>query len=675
VKGLSLKWELVREFTLLDLKARYRGSTLGALWSLVHPLMLLGIYFFVFQVILRPHWHFGPDGDPFPYVLALFCGMIVFNVLGESLLRSPSLLRLHANYVNQAVFPVEILPVVVVGSALVQFFIGLGILMLAMLAFGETPTAHLLLLPAVLVPLLLLSLGLSWLVASLGVFSRDLAQAMPFLDPLLPEPDPLPGEHRPGAGTGPLQTQSAGRSHRGRASRPPLRSASGLGGLDPRAAGGGGALRRRLRILHAVPTGVRGRAMRRPTVIALDRVSKRYALNRGPRETLRRLLSRGNGAPLQEFTALDDISLEVRSGESLGIIGLNGAGKSSMLQLISGLRRPSSGTVQVHGRIASLIDLGSGFNPDFTGRENAFIYGAVLGMRREEIREKFSSIAAFADIGDFIDRPVKTYSSGMLLRLAFSVATQVEADILLFDEVLAVGDSAFQFKCFQRLQELRERGSTILMVSHDIETVTSLFPRAVILHLGRMFFDGESKTALWEYWRLTHSRNTPASGPMLHRGPRKLQSRVGTGEIRFLGADTLDVRALSRTTFEAGEGCVVRLGFIPENDVPRGSVGILVQNQRAIPVYGFNTAYSEPTTHCWKAGERQDLRIELTLNLVPGKYLISASCNRLDNGDLVLLGSLDSFAEIAIQGGAGAFGSSNLFAKVTYGRQGERADA
>ncbi len=411
------------------------------------------------------------------------------------------------------------------------------------------------------------------------------------------------------------------------------------------------------------------------SLITLEGVSKRYPLQRGPVESLRRLFAGRNGPPLHEFTALDDVSLEVRRGESVGIIGMNGAGKSTMLQLIAGVRRPSAGTVEVKGRVASVIELGSGFNPDFTGRENVFIYGAVLGMRRNEIRRKFDAIADFADIGDFIDRPVKTYSNGMLLRLAFSVATQVDADVLIFDEVLAVGDSAFQFKCFQRLGELRKLGATILMVSHDIETVTSLLPRAVILHLGRKFFDGESKTALWEYWRLIHSGNTPASDPGPDRGPRRLRSRVGTGEIRFEGADTVDTRGLTRTSFEAGEGCVVRLGFIPENDVPRGSVGILVQNRHAMIVYGFNTAYSEPTTHFWKGGERQDLRIELTLNLGPGKYWVSASCNRLDERGLVCLGSLDSLAEIAVEGGAGVFGSSNLFAKVTDGRQGERANA
>ncbi len=415
--------------------------------------------------------------------------------------------------------------------------------------------------------------------------------------------------------------------------------------------------------------------MSRESLITLEGVSKRYPLDSSPADRLRRLFPGKNGVPCREFTALDDVSFEVLRGESVGIIGMNGAGKSTMLQLISGVRRPSAGRVVVKGKVASLIELGSGFNPEFTGRENVFIYGAVLGMRRAEIRRKFDAIADFADIGDFIDRPVKTYSSGMLLRLAFSVATQVDADILIFDEVLAVGDSAFQFKCFQRLGELRKRGATILIVSHDIETITSLFSRAVILHLGRKFFDGESKAALWEYWRLIHSRNTPASGPTPRRGPRKLQSRVGTGEIRFLGADTMDREGLSRTTFEAGEGCVVRLGFVPENDVPLGSVGILVQDRRAMTVYGFNTAYSEPTTHCWKAGERQDPRIDLTLNLAPGKYMVSASCNRLEKGGLVCLGSLDSFAEIAIEGGAGVFGSSNLFAKVTDGRQGERASA
>lgn len=190
------------------------------------------------------------------------------------------------------------------------------------------------------------------------------------------------------------------------------------------------------------------------------------------------------GRLYRDFYALQEISFDVRRGESVGIVGRNGSGKSTLLQIIVGTLTPTTGSVEVHGRIAALLELGSGFNPEFTGRENVFLNGAVLGLSRKEIEDRFNDIAAFADIGDFIDQPVKIYSSGMMLRLAFAVQTAVEPDVLIIDEALSVGDAPFQAKCFAEIRHLQSRGCTILFVSHDIGVVRTFCQQAVWLSQG-----------------------------------------------------------------------------------------------------------------------------------------------------------------------------------------------
>lgn len=206
----------------------------------------------------------------------------------------------------------------------------------------------------------------------------------------------------------------------------------------------------------------------------------------------------------RQFHALKGIDLEVRKGETLGIVGRNGSGKSTLLQIICGTLEPSAGTVQVQGRIAALLELGAGFNPDFTGRENVFLYGTVLGLTRAEVQARFDDIAAFADIGDFIDQPVKTYSSGMYVRLAFAVAINVTPDILVVDEALSVGDEAFQRKCFARINRIRDEGATVLFVSHSAGVVTQLCDRAVLLDRGELLLEGSPKFVVSRYQKMLY---------------------------------------------------------------------------------------------------------------------------------------------------------------------------
>lgn len=217
--------------------------------------------------------------------------------------------------------------------------------------------------------------------------------------------------------------------------------------------------------------------------VKIEDVSKCYHIYDSPRDRLLQMFTRGRKKLFREFWALDKVSLEIRKGETVGIIGRNGSGKSTLLQIICGTLNPSEGTVQVNGRIAALLELGSGFNPEFTGRENVFLSAAVLGLSREEVNARFDDIATFADIGDFIDQPVKTYSSGMYVRLAFAVVAHVDADILVIDEALAVGDAFFTQKCMRFLRRFKETG-TLIFVSHDAGTVTGLCEKALWLDRG-----------------------------------------------------------------------------------------------------------------------------------------------------------------------------------------------
>jgi lipopolysaccharide transport system ATP-binding protein len=266
--------------------------------------------------------------------------------------------------------------------------------------------------------------------------------------------------------------------------------------------------------------------------LRVDGISKLYELYGRPQDRLKQFLWRGRRRLYRELWALHEVSLEVRRGEIVAIVGRNGSGKSTLLQIIAGTVAPTAGTVSVNGRVSALLELGAGFNPEFTGRENVYLNGALAGLSRSEVDERFADIVGFAELQDFIEQPVKTYSSGMFVRLAFSIAVNVDPDILLVDEALAVGDEAFQRKCYQRIDNMRRRGATVVFVSHSAQIVADISDRAVLLDEGECLLTGSPKGVLSRYHKLIFA--PPARMPAIRQ------------EIKNLDAADLDAEPSER---------------------------------------------------------------------------------------------------------------------------------
>lgn len=335
-------------------------------------------------------------------------------------------------------------------------------------------------------------------------------------------------------------------------------------------------------------------------VIRVEEVSKVYQIYGTPTDRLKQALWRGRRTFFKEFWALRDVSFEVHRGETVGIIGRNGSGKSTLLQIVCGILQPTSGQVRVSGRLAALLELGAGFNPEFTGRENVLVNGALLGLTRQEIEARFDDIAAFADIGEFIDQPVKTYSSGMFVRLAFSVAVHAEPDVLVVDEALAVGDAMFQAKCMTRMRRLMQDGTTLLFVSHDVAAVKALCGRAVLLDRGRTLAIGDTQQVVDEYTRLVHAREAqppelpPAPAPTTDLGDdtvfARLASiqRMGNNKATIRNVQLTDARGVPSEGFLHGQEVRLRVLVTVNAPIPLLAFGYHIRDRN-----GVDVAYSD----------------------------------------------------------------------------------
>ncbi|MFZ5555407.1 MAG: ABC transporter ATP-binding protein [Pseudomonadota bacterium] len=339
-------------------------------------------------------------------------------------------------------------------------------------------------------------------------------------------------------------------------------------------------------------------------VIRAEGLTKTYRVFGQSAHRLLQAVSLGRRQHYQRFTALSDVSFDVRAGEALAIVGRNGSGKSTLLQLVCGIIKPTSGDIHVKGRVSALLELGAGFHPDFTGRENARFMAAVLGLPRADIERRLAEIEAFADIGDFMDQPVRTYSSGMFVRLAFSVATSVEPDILVVDEALAVGDQLFQKRCYDRIRAMTTRGVALLFVSHDQEIARTLTTRAILLDGGRAVMAGPSAEVLSGYRDLLHQAERryfsgglsegPAApvSPDLRRanpGPPSGDTAVAGSEVRLLEVAVLDESGQLAAVFEPGQPMMVRVSIAMLADLRHLNVSLRIRNKEGVKIYSWGT--------------------------------------------------------------------------------------
>lgn len=363
-------------------------------------------------------------------------------------------------------------------------------------------------------------------------------------------------------------------------------------------------------------------------MISVQNVSKVYHLYHHPLDRVLSALALPRKRK-DEFWALRNINLSVNKGEVFALLGPNGSGKSTLLQVISGILQPTSGRVFCAGRIAALLELGAGFNPEFSGRENVYLNGEILGLSREELDAVFPRIEAFAEIGQFIDRPVKEYSSGMYVRLAFSTAIHVDPEVLIVDEALAVGDAIFASRCVQKFEELRQNRVTVLLVSHDLGLIKRLADRAAFMLNGTIVMQGSPKDAVNHYVGFVLDRERGSkerSGGLLEEPiATKSSFRHGDGASRILEVHILNSAGDICRAFRPGESIIVRVRAAFQKPIANPVVGILIRNRIGMDIFGTNTRIENAALGDFEPGDELEVEFQLDCLLSRHEYTLTVA--------------------------------------------------
>jgi ABC-type polysaccharide/polyol phosphate transport system ATPase subunit len=373
-------------------------------------------------------------------------------------------------------------------------------------------------------------------------------------------------------------------------------------------------------------------------VLRVEGVSKQYRIYQRPADRLKEMVSRGRWKTHREFWALREVGFEVEEGTTFGVVGPNGCGKSTLLQIVAGTLEPTHGSVWHTGRIAALLELGAGFNPEFTGIENVFMSASLMGFSRAETESLLPEIERFAEIGDFIYQPVKTYSSGMYVRLAFATAISATPQILIVDEALAVGDAVFQHRCMRRIREMQESGMTILFVSHDPSAIRALCSRAVLLHAGRMETIGKPTDVLNRYQKLIMAREDAYEAERTatedaidvsaadESSPKvSYVYRHGDGSAQILNVDLLNAAHKRIEFVESGEPVLLRLRAIFHTEIEDPVFGFLLRNRHGIHLYGTNTELQRMNLGHIRAGEIVEVTFAFNCWLAPDTYSVTVA--------------------------------------------------
>ena len=414
-----------------------------------------------------------------------------------------------------------------------------------------------------------------------------------------------------------------------------------------------------------------------PSALRVEAVSKQYRIYDRPVDRLKESLTRGRWRTHREFWALSNITFEVEAGTTAGIIGPNGSGKSTLLQIVTGTLQPTHGTVWHEGRIAALLELGAGFNAEFTGIENVFMNSSLMGLSRTDTERLLPEIASFAEIGDFIYQPVKTYSSGMYVRLAFATAIASSPEILIIDEALAVGDAVFQHRCMRRIKEMQESGTTILFVSHDPGAVRALCNRAFLLNHGQMVAEGKPADVLNRYQKIIMARQQAyeanlkpvdpesTANEFVERKPLSYVYRHGDRSAEVLQVELLDSALRPTEIVETGQPLLVRVVYVAHADLDDVVCGFLLRNRHGIHLYGTNTELQEVPFERVQRGELTEVTFEFNCWIAPDMVSLSVAVH---SGEGVSFDWLDGCLFIRVMSATYMEGVANLNATASTRR-------
>ncbi|MED9971143.1 MAG: ABC transporter ATP-binding protein [Lachnospira sp.] len=419
--------------------------------------------------------------------------------------------------------------------------------------------------------------------------------------------------------------------------------------------------------------------------ISVKDVSKMYKLFDKNSDRLKDALGFSKKQLYKEHYALHHLSFDVYKGETVGIIGTNGAGKSTILKIITGVLNPTEGELEINGRISALLELGAGFNPEYNGIENVYLNGTMLGFTKEEIDERLPKILEFADIGDFVYQPVKTYSSGMFVRLAFAVAINIDPEILIVDEALSVGDVFFQAKCYQKFEDFKRDGKTILFVSHDLGSISRYCDRVILLNKGEKQSEGKPKDMINLYKRLIttkadNNQNTDSKDKELVSinsisGEWKKNFTVnpkleeyGDGKANIIDFAIIDNEGNLTNVIEKGTKFTVKTKIRIEEPIKDPIFTLTFKNVRGVDITGTNTMLEDIRLGVCNAGECYIASYEQEMNLQGGEYLISMSCTGYENGDLKAHHRLYDLLSITVVSDKNTVGFYDMNSKVTVER-------
>lgn len=418
------------------------------------------------------------------------------------------------------------------------------------------------------------------------------------------------------------------------------------------------------------------------TAILVDHVSKMYKLYDKPMDRLKESLGLSHKKKYKEHFALNDVSFQVHRGETVGIIGTNGSGKSTILKIITGVLNPTGGTVQVNGRISALLELGAGFNQEYSGIENVYLNGTMIGFSREEIDAKLDEILRFADIGDFVYQPVKTYSSGMFVRLAFAIAINIDPEILIVDEALSVGDVFFQAKCYRKFEEFKEMGKTILFVSHDLSSIGKYCDRVVLLNNGVKLAEGGAKEIVNLYRKVlvnqydengSQEEEKTQEDQELHTDTVMKEKLNLNPEVLEYGSKLAEITDFAilddggniTNLIEKGQTFSVKMRVQFQDDISEPIFAFTIKDLKGTEIAGTNTMYEGSPVKPKKTGDVQEIVFTQVMNLEAGEYMLCLGCTGYREGEFTVFHRLYDVCNLTVISDKKAVGYFDMFSKVT----------